>query len=173
MRRLFLLDASGILKTIKQFKMQMYSTRLNNRLLIYTKQSRLFLVFFFSSLFALVDLVVLEGEGSLVGSNNTQPITDLVLLQELLGEVLDVSLGELERRVGDRQDDGRTVTGDSDVSREVSGTSVDLDTVDQVLFLEDVSKSGKGVSQRDYPTKAATSTNWSSAGTEQSRVNLR
>jgi hypothetical protein len=94
---------------------------------------RLFLVGFFS--FVRVNLEVLEREGGLVSSDNTEPVSDLVLLQELLGKVLDVSLGELKRVVGDG--DGNLVSGASqgDIARQVSSAARDLDTVRKVLFL--------------------------------------
>jgi len=57
----------------------------------------------------------------------------LVLLQELLGEVLEVTLGE-----GNVGNNGDLVVGrarDSDSLTEVVGTTINLDTVMKVLFL--------------------------------------
>lgn len=76
---------------------------------------------------------VTELEGLLVSSNNTEPITDLVLLQELLGEVLEVTLRE--SNVGNNGDLVVGRTRDSDSLTEVVGTTINLDTVMKVLFL--------------------------------------
>lgn len=69
----------------------------------------------------------------LIRSNDTEPITDLVLFQELLGKVLEVTLGE--GNVGDNSDlvIGRARDGNS--LTEVVGTAINLDTVVEVLFL--------------------------------------
>ena len=69
----------------------------------------------------------------LVSSNNTEPITDLVLLQELLGKVLEVTLGE--SNVGNNGDLVVSRTRDSDSLTEVVGTTINLDTIMKVLFL--------------------------------------
>jgi hypothetical protein len=57
----------------------------------------------------------------------------LVLLQELLGEVLEVTLGE--SNVSDNGDLVIGRTRDSDGFTEVVGTTINLDTVVKVLLL--------------------------------------
>jgi hypothetical protein len=57
----------------------------------------------------------------------------LVLLQELLGEVLEITLGE--GNVGNNGDLVVSRTRDSDSLTEVVGTTINLDTVMKVLFL--------------------------------------
>ena len=67
------------------------------------------------------DLVLVLG-----GGNNTEELTDLLLLEVLLGEVLEVSLGEVDHG-GDN--DGVLVLGDGDLVSEVSSLSLDLDSL--------------------------------------------
>ena len=69
----------------------------------------------------------------LISSNNTEPITDLVILQELLGEVLEITLGE--SNVGNNGDLVVSRARDSDSLTEVVGTTINLDTIMKVLFL--------------------------------------
>jgi hypothetical protein len=57
----------------------------------------------------------------------------LVLFQELLGEVLEVTLGE--SNVGNNSDLVISRTRDGDGFTEVVGTTINLDTVMKVLFL--------------------------------------
>jgi len=57
----------------------------------------------------------------------------LVLLQELLGEVLEITLGE--SNVGNNGDLVVSRARDSDSLTEVVGTTINLDTVMKVLFL--------------------------------------
>ena len=76
---------------------------------------------------------VTELEGLLVSSNDAQPITDLVLLQELLGQVLQVTLGE--SNVGDNSDLVISGTGDNNGFTQVVGTAFNLNTVMKELFL--------------------------------------
>jgi hypothetical protein len=57
----------------------------------------------------------------------------LVLLQELLGEVLQVTLGE--GNVGNNGDLVVSGTGDGNSLTQVVGTTIDLDTVMKVLLL--------------------------------------
>ena len=68
-----------------------------------------------------------------VSSDNTEPITNLVLLQELLGEVLEITLGE--SNVGNNGDLVVSRARDSDSLTEVVGTTINLDTIMKVLFL--------------------------------------
>jgi hypothetical protein len=95
--------------------------RVNNLLVI------LLLLFF-----TLVDVEVLELEGLLVSGNDTEPVTELVLLQETLGEVLEVTLGE--RNVGSDGDLGISTTGNLDGFTKVVGTALDLDAIVKVLL---------------------------------------
>lgn len=76
---------------------------------------------------------ITELEGLLVRSNDTEPITDLVLLQELLGEVLEVTLGE--SNVGDNGDLVISRARDGNGLTEVVGTTINLDTIVKVLLL--------------------------------------
>lgn len=78
-----------------------------------------------------LDIVELEGVDSLAGGDDSKPVSELVLLQELLGEILEVSAGE--GGVGDNKDLA-LVPGDLDSLTKVSSSSVDLDSVVQELF---------------------------------------
>lgn len=82
--------------------------------------------------FTLVDVEVLELEGLLVSGNDTEPVTELVLLQETLGEVLEVTLGE--RNVGSDGDLGISTTGNLDGITKVVGAALDLDAIVKVLL---------------------------------------
>jgi len=75
----------------------------------------------------------LEGVGVLGGSDNTEPFTHLVLLEELLGEVLEVTLREGDGR-SDRKFAG-TFTGELDVLTELTSLSLDLDVVYEELLV--------------------------------------
>jgi hypothetical protein len=90
-------------------------------------------LFLILSLIIVSNVEVTELEGLLVSGNDTEPVTDLVLLQELLGEVLEVTLGE--SNVSDNGDLVISRTRDSDGFTEVVGTAINLDTVVKVLFL--------------------------------------
>lgn len=88
----------------------------------------------------MIDVEVTELVGFLISSNNVHEITQLVLLQELLGEVLQVALGELD------------VTNDSDLGigaldfdgvGELAGLAVNLELVVQEVFLQKVGNEQK------------------------------
>lgn len=68
-------------------------------------------------------LVLLDGDES-------DPVSDLVLLQVSLGQVLQVLAGELG--VGDNNNLG-ALLGDSDVVTQVAGVAVNLDVLNQEL----------------------------------------
>lgn len=89
-------------------------------------------LFFFFFVFIIGNVEVTKFEGLLVSSDNTEPVTDLVLLQELLGEVLEVTLGE--GNVSNNSDLVVSRARDSNSFTEVVGTTIDLDTVVEVLF---------------------------------------
>ncbi|RUP43952.1 hypothetical protein BC936DRAFT_150146 [Jimgerdemannia flammicorona] len=76
---------------------------------------------------------VLELEGVLIRGDDTEPVTELVLLQELLGEVFEVALGE--SRVGSNGDLGVVAAGNGDGIAEVVGTTTDLDAIVEELLL--------------------------------------
>ena len=67
----------------------------------------------------------LEGVLALVGSDDTEPVTELLLLEELLCQVLEVATGEL--LVGDDLDLAVVEVGDGDALAEVTGETVNLD----------------------------------------------
>jgi len=62
---------------------------------------------------------------ALAGADNTEPVTELLLLQKLLGQVLEVAAREL--LVRDNLDLAVLEVGDADRLAEVSGAAVDLD----------------------------------------------
>ena len=69
---------------------------------------------------------------TLAGADNTQPVTELLLLEELLREVLEVAAGELD--VSHDLDLVAANLGDGDVVAEVAGAAVNLDAVVQELL---------------------------------------
>ena len=69
----------------------------------------------------------LEGVLALVGGDDTEPVTELLLLEELLGQVLDVATGEL--LVGNDLDATIAEVGDVDLLAEVAGEAVNLDAL--------------------------------------------
>merc|ERR1712080_654703 len=73
------------------------------------------------------DVEELEGVLALVGGDDAEPVTELLLLEELLGQVLDVAAGEL--LVGDNLDAAVAEVGDVDALAEVAGEAVDLDAL--------------------------------------------
>lgn len=79
-----------------------------------------------------LDVVELEGVDSLARRDDSQPVSELVLLQELLGEVLQVSARELS--VCDDNDLASSLARDLDSLTEVSRSSIDLDSVVQEFF---------------------------------------
>jgi hypothetical protein len=106
-------------------------------------RNNLFVILLFL-FFTLVDVEVLELEGLLVSSNDTEPVTELVLLQETLGKVLEITLGE--GNVGSDGDLGVSATGNLDGITKVVGAVVNLDAVMEVLLesssIEDLVVSG-------------------------------
>ena len=80
-----------------------------------------------------MDAEVSKVESVLITCDDSQPITKVVLLQVLLRQVLQISLGE--RRLS-RDNNLGLLTVDADLVSEVSSLVVDLDTVVQEL-LED------------------------------------
>jgi hypothetical protein len=73
------------------------------------------------------DVEELEGVLALVGGDDAEPVTKLLLLEELLCQVLDVATGEL--LVSDDLDAAITEVGDVDALAEVAGEAVDLDAL--------------------------------------------
>ena len=81
------------------------------------------------------DLVVLKLVGVLRLGNNTQVVTQLLLLEVSLGEVLQLTLGET-KVLGTGNSDLSAVTGDNNSALgEVAGLSIsNLDTLVEVLL---------------------------------------
>merc|ERR1712080_460808 len=73
------------------------------------------------------DVEELEGVLALVGGDDTEPVTKLLLLEELLGQVLNVATGEL--LVGNDLDATIAEVGDVDLLAEVAGEAVNLDAL--------------------------------------------
>jgi hypothetical protein len=69
----------------------------------------------------------LEGVLALVGGDDAEPVTELLLLEELLRQVLEVAAGEL--LVSDDLDAAVTKVGDVDALAEVAGEAVNLDAL--------------------------------------------
>merc|ERR1712137_1359054 len=69
---------------------------------------------------------------TLGGGNDAEPVTELLLLEELLGEVLQVAAGEL--LVSNDLDLAITLLGDLDDLAEVTGAALDLDAVVEELL---------------------------------------
>ena len=69
----------------------------------------------------------LEAVLALVGADDAQPVTQLLLLEELLGQVLEVAAGELA--VGDDLDATVAEVGDVDGVAKVARQAVDLDAL--------------------------------------------
>ena len=69
----------------------------------------------------------LEGVLALVGGDDAEPVTELLLLEELLRQVLEVAAGEL--LVSDDLDAAVTEVGDVDALAEVAGEAVNLDAL--------------------------------------------
>lgn len=79
------------------------------------------------------DVEVTELIGTLVRGNDTEPVTELVLLEELLGKVLEVTLGEL--LVGSDGDLGIITTDNGHLIGETTGATLDLDAIVKELLL--------------------------------------
>ena len=85
-----------------------------------------------------MDVEVAELVGGLVGRDDVEVVTELLLLEVLLGEVLEVALGE--RGLGNDVE-AVLVAGDDDGVTEDTGLAVDLDAVVEELLersLEDI-----------------------------------
>lgn len=88
---------------------------------------------FLIGLSILANLVVLDNIGLLIRADDPQPVPQLMLLQELLGQVLQVALGNLS--ISRLEDNLVGITGDGDSGlSEIVGTAVDLDAVGKVLL---------------------------------------
>ena len=92
-----------------------------------------------------VNLEVTELVGGLVGGDNSEIFTHLLLLEVLLGQVLEVSLGEVD--VGG-DDDVVLVLANGDGAAEVTKLSVNLDSLGEeiceIIEDDDVILDGKG-----------------------------
>ena len=94
----------------------------------------------------LVDLEVAERVGVVGGSDDAEEVLKVVLLEVLLGEVLEVTLREGDRRgedklvawgelvVLDGSKNGLTVVGNGDEVTKLAGLAVDLDAVVKELL---------------------------------------
>jgi len=69
----------------------------------------------------------LEAVLALLRADNTEPVAQLLLLEELLGEVLEVAAGEV--LVGDNLDAAVAKVVDVDVVAQIAGAAVDLDAL--------------------------------------------
>jgi hypothetical protein len=90
------------------------------------------LFFIFLFFFLLVDVVVFENISLLVSGNDTEPVTELMLLEETFGKVLKISLGEVD---GSSDSELIVATSNLDDVIKVIGTAFDLDMVMEVLFI--------------------------------------
>jgi len=103
--------------------------------------TRLFLI-----LLSLVvdDVVEAELVDTLGGGDDAEPVTELLLLEVLLGEVLQVAAGEGD--VSNNLDLAIAGLGDDNVLTEVTDTALDLDAVVEELLeggdIEDLVASG-------------------------------
>lgn len=97
---------------------------------IVDETKRLLLVF--GIIFIVGNVEVTQFKGLLITSNHTQPITDLVLLEELFGKVLEITLGEGN---GSNDNDLVVISGDGNCLTQVVGATLDLDAIMQVPFL--------------------------------------
>ncbi|EME89168.1 uncharacterized protein MYCFIDRAFT_185566 [Pseudocercospora fijiensis CIRAD86] len=73
------------------------------------------------------DIEELQAVLALGGADNTEPVTELLLLEELLGQVLEVATREL--LVGNDLDASIAEVGDGDGVAKVAGAPVDLDAL--------------------------------------------
>ena len=91
-----------------------------------------------------IELEIAELVGVLVGSNDAEVVTELLLLHVLLGEVLEVALAEVDLGLND---DVSLVFADSDRAAEVAGLAIDLNAiieeVREVIEHDDVVVDGK------------------------------
>jgi len=111
------------------------STRIA-RGIIFASMRENFLLF----IIVVIDVEVTELVRGLVGGDHTQVITELIFLQVLLGQVLQVTLGE--RHLGGHADSGLLLLGfHVNPLAQVTGLVVNFDLLQQI-FLE-----GRGVQQ--------------------------
>lgn len=96
---------------------------------MYDESKRLLLVF---GIIIIGNVKVTQLKGLLVTGNHAQPITDLILLQELLGKVLEIALRE---RDSSDNNDLVITSRDGNCISQVVGATFNLDTIMQVLFL--------------------------------------
>lgn len=73
------------------------------------------------------DVEELQAVLALAGADHTEPVTELLLLQKLLGQVLEVATGEV--LVCDDLDLAVAEVGDGNVVAEVTGAALDLDAL--------------------------------------------
>ena len=73
------------------------------------------------------DVEELQAVLALAGADDTEPVTQLLLLEELLGQVLEVATREL--LVSDDLDLAVADVVDGDVVAEVTGAALDLDAL--------------------------------------------
>lgn len=78
------------------------------------------------------DVEELELVNTAGGGNDAEPVTELLLLEELLGQVLEVAAGEVV--VGNDLDLALTLLLDDDVVAEVVGAALNLDAVLEELL---------------------------------------
>lgn len=97
-----------------------------------TSKRCIHLFFIFLFFFLLVDVVVFENISLLVSGNDTEPVTELMLLEETFGKVLKISLGEVD---GSSDSELIVATSNLDDVIKVIGTAFDLDMVMEVLFI--------------------------------------
>ena len=83
-------------------------------------------------LLVLHDVEEAELVDTLAGADDAQPVTELLLLEELLGQILEVAAGELDVR--DDLDLVAADLGDGDGLAEVASAALDLDAVVQELL---------------------------------------
>lgn len=82
----------------------------------------------------LADVEVAQLVGLLVASDDVEPVTELVLLQELLGQVLEIALGVGNSHTGDGDLGARGITADRNGVSELTGLAIDLElVVEEVL----------------------------------------
>ena len=91
-----------------------------------------FITVFFFIVF-IVDLEVPEFVGIMSCSHNSKPISQVVLLEVLLRQVLEVSLAKLDVRIDDQL---RLGSLDRNVAAQVSCLAFNLDLIQKVLLLQ-------------------------------------
>jgi hypothetical protein len=91
-------------------------------------------LFLISFIFLLVNIEVAELIAVLGVSNDVEPVTELLGLQVLLGQVLKVALAVAVSVGSDNNLVTSRVTGNGDGRAELTGLSVNLETVMQEVF---------------------------------------